>query len=522
MDDVEKIRKNLKKGFLTHPELLGEEYLEISVVETDSKSPLVVFKDTTKATVSEQENDWFALERARAMQDLGKAEPATSLPAKSATARPQETIQMSDTAVQITYTEQKKKKTIQDFIEYYMSRYRQLSSILRQREELKSAISIKRAKTRANNETITIIGMVRDKRTTKNDNLLLVVEDQTDTISVVISKNRATRQENEEKSLFEEAQEICLDEVIGIVGNKGETDVLFVTNIVWPDTPIGYEYKKAPVEEYAVFIGDTHFGSKHFLDKEFSMFLSWITGKMGSEQQKEISEKIKYLFIVGDLVEGIGIYPRQEEDLAVKDIFMQYGLFSKFLKQIPANIKIFICPGNHDAIRLHEPQPPIYEDFASELYNMSNITFLSSPSLVTIARSKGFSGLDVLLYHGFSFPFYADAIESIRQKGGLERTDLILKFLLKRRHFAPQHGSNQFVPDYDKDPLVISSIPDIIATGHIHRATVSKHKGITMLNCSCWIGQTEYQEKRGIKPQPAKALVMNLHTREVKVLNFMK
>jgi hypothetical protein len=41
-----------------------------------------------------------------------------------------------------------------------------------------------------------------------------------------------------------------------------------------------------------------------------------------------------------------------------------------------------------------------------------------------------------------------------------------------------------------------------------------------MLNCSCWFPQSDYQEKRGLVPEPSKAMVVNLQTRDVKVINF--
>jgi len=73
-----------------------------------------------------------------------------------------------------------------------------------------------------------------------------------------------------------------------------------------------------------------------------------------------------------------------------------------------------------------------------------------------------------------------------------------------------------------KDPLVIDKIPDFFVTGHIHRTTAKNSNNVTLLNCSCWIGQTQYQEKVGLKPQPARLPIVNLKTREIKILKFGK
>jgi hypothetical protein len=97
-----------------------------------------------------------------------------------------------------------------------------------------------------------------------------------------------------------------------------------------------------------------------------------------------------------------------------------------------------------------------------------------------------------------------------------------MKYLLQRRHLAPTHKSNLYIPDPKKDPLVIDKIPDFFITGHIHRVSLSNYKNITMVNCSCWTDITEDSEKRGLQPQPAKVPIINLKTREVKIINFAK
>ena len=302
MNDEDKkklIKECLSKGLLFSPEL-GQ--------KSEEKENIFYFENTKKINLSIQENK------------------------ESAEIENTEEFLNKDVEILTSYGEKWKKKTIKDFFNHYSSRFKTLSQMLRRREELKGATAIKRISLRNQNESVATIGMVKSKRITKNDHILLVIEDLTGETSVLISKNKNTKEEGKDKSLYEEAKDICLDEVIGVLGNKGESDIIFASGLVWPDLPRGMEFKKSPVEEYAVFIGDTHFGSKHFLHKEFNLFLNWITGKIGSPAQKEMAKKIKYLFLVGDLIEGAGIYPNQEDDLEVKDIYKQYEIFSSFLK----------------------------------------------------------------------------------------------------------------------------------------------------------------------------------------------
>jgi len=113
-------------------------------------------------------------------------------------------------------------------------------------------------------------------------------------------------------------------------------------------------------------------------------------------------------------------------------------------------------------------------------------------------------------------------VDSIRGKGGYDRADLIMKFLLKRRHLAPTHTSTLFVPYTDVDPLFIDIVPDFFVTGHIHKSTVSKYRNVTLISGSCWQSKTDFQEKVGHHPEPCRVPIVNLQTREAKILKFGK
>ena len=126
------------------------------------------------------------------------------------------------------------------------------------------------------------------------------------------------------------------------------------------------------------------------------------------------------------------------------------------------------------------------------------------------------------MYHGFSFPYYSENVESIRLAGGQARSDMIMHFLLKRRHLAPTHSSTLYMPDACEDSLIIDKIPDFFVTGHIHRVNISNYKNITCINASCWATQSQDQERRGIIPEPSRVVAVNLKTRDIKIMNFGK
>ncbi len=412
-----------------------------------------------------------------------------------------------------SYNTKSRKWSVQDFVSLYNARFKELEKILRQRSELQNLTSISRIVSKKERENVSLVGVVYEKGVTKTGNLMLTLEDPTGTVKVVINKSK--------EELFKLAEEIQLDETIGVVGMFDQ--IIFANSLYIPDIPLTKELKKSPEEGYFVVIADTEPGSKLFLEKEFNKFIAWLNEEIGTEKQREVASKVKYIFIGGDLVNGVGIYPNQEFDLNILDIKDQYAALADLLKKIPQHIPIIICPGNHDVGRISEPQPPLGIEYAAPLISLPNVISVSNPATINIYAQpeSGFDGFDIMFYHGFSFVYYSENVPAIRRLGGQKRPDLIMKYLLQRRHLAPSHTSTLYIPDPKRDPLVIDKVPDFLLSGHVHRAMVSNYKNVTCINASCWTAQSEEQERRGLEAQPARAFIVDMNTREVKIMNFM-
>ncbi len=463
--------------------------------------------------------NWFDLEKAKTMLEKGKDsrvyQKFIDYLEKGESKKPaiaKEASEQYPVKVLFSYEQESKKRDVQDFIQFFNARYKAIEKILRSRQELQNITSINRIINKKERGAVSLIGMVGDKKTTKNENLVLTIEDPTGAIKVLVNKNKP--------ELYKEAKEIALDEVIAVVGTNGE-NIVFANTILWPDIA-EKELNKSDDEAYALFLSDLHVGSNNFLSEDFNRFIKWINGEMGSEQQKNIAKQVKYIFIIGDLVDGCGIYPEQDKELHIDDVYRQYDECARLLKQIPPSIKLIICPGNHDAMRIAEPQPALYRDFAKSIYELTNTILVSNPALVNIHSSKTSKGFDVLMYHGYSFDYFVANVDAIRNKGGYNRADLIMKFLLQRRHLAPTHTSTLYIPDANKDPLVIEKAPDFFVTGHIHKSIAANYKNITMICGSCWQSKTAFQEKVGHVPEPSRVPLVNLKTREIKILKFGK
>jgi len=419
-----------------------------------------------------------------------------------------EQIEIFDANVRILSKTQSFKKKIEvgDFVKNLRNRFYEMKNILQEHHELDNLISINKLSQRG--QRVSIIGIVSDKRITKNRNMLFEVEDLTGKVRVLVNQNRP--------ELYEQAEEITLDSIIGLTGS-GDREIFFANNIVFPDAVV-LEKKYSPVEEHVVFIGDLHYGSKLFLEKSFLKFIDYLNGKTQNIKEARASEKIKYLFLVGDVVSGVGNYPLQQKDLEIEDIEEQFQGLAGLLGKIRKDIKIIISPGNHDGVRLLEPQPILDEKYAWPLYNMKNIILTGNPAYVNIGTKKNFSGFDVLTYHGFSYIFYANNVPSLIKKG-LNAPEKIMAYLLKNRHLAPTYSSAQYFP-FEKDELLIKKVPDVFVSAHSHKCAVSSYNNVLLISTSSWEEETENQRRKGNQPDFCKVPMFNLKTREIKILDF--
>ncbi len=397
-----------------------------------------------------------------------------------------------------------KKVGVEDFTSFFRNRLNRIRPILQAHPTLKNLVSIN--KISGNKQGISIIGLVSEKRVTKNGNILMDVEDLTGKIRVLVNQNKP--------ELYKLAEDITLDSVIGFSGS-GNNEIIFANDVVFPDAFIP-ERKKAPVEEYALFIGDLHYGSNLFMEKSFMKFVDYLNGKIPNTP--EVS-KIKYLFMVGDLIAGVGVFPEQENFLEIPDVQKQFEGISEIFSKIRKDIQIVMIPGNHDCVRLMEPQPLFDKNFADSIYKMENVTLATNPCKVNIAKRDGFQGIDLLMYHGFSFFYYVDNIPSLIQASAKNAPEKVMTYLLKNRHLAPTHTSVQYYP-LEEDPFIIDKIPDIFFSGHTHKCGITFYNNILVISGATWEGLTPEQERRGNEPDFCKVPILNLKTGAIKILDF--
>jgi len=400
-----------------------------------------------------------------------------------------------------------KKFNVGEFTSYFRNRYNFLKNILLNRAETANTTSISRLA--GFRDKTTIIAIISDVKKLHTGTLKLTLEDLSGSITAIVSPKNP--------ELAKKMQYLTHDEVLAFKGSAGK-DVFFVDDILWPDIP-QKTVPTSPDEAYIAFCGDVHAGSNKFLPKEFGKFISWLRGEYGSPAQKELAQKTKYVFLLGDVVDGVGIYPEQKKELDIGDIHRQYDLVAQFLAQVPDDKQIVVIPGNHDAVRLEEYQPSLYKDFAEAIYKIPNVTCVSNPTIVNVHAKDDYPGVDVMLYHGYSFDYFVDSVEALRNAGGYDVPEKVWEFLLKRRHLAPTYGATLSLPFAD-DPLLIKKIPDVVASGHVHKARIGQYKGVNIVSGSCWQATTNFQIRVGHKPEPAFVPLLNLKTNKSQMLQF--
>ena len=377
---------------------------------------------------------------------------------------------------------------VSDFAKYFINRYESIKKLLKNRREMVGIIPINRI--RQTDAQIKIVGIVKETSITKKGHRLIEIEDETGVISALIPNNSPLI-----------SYPVVTDEVIGIVGKLSpKSGLINAENIVRPEISMRRETNRAKIPLCAAFVSDIHVGSKMFLGDAWGKFLEWL--------KTDEASNIKYIVIPGDAVDGIGVYPNQEDELLISDIFKQYEELARLLSEIPENIQIILSPGNHDAVRQAEPQPCFPENIR-KLFG-PNVLFVGNPCYFTL------NGVEILLYHGRSMDDLVTTIPGMTYNIPIP----MMKEMLRRRHLAPIYGGRTPIAPEHKDYLVIDRVPDIFVTGHVHSAGVEVYRNVTLINASAWQSQTSYQRTQGFVPDPGKVPVVNLQTMETKIMKF--
>ena len=381
---------------------------------------------------------------------------------------------------------------IDGFTSLFTSRYQKLLKIMMQRSQSKKLTPVSSVTNGKLGEETYIAGLLMDRKI-ERDVTKLTIDDPTGSIEILVFN----------KEIQETANSLLMDQFLMASIAPGKNGGFIVRELLAPDIP-DHISNRSKSETYAVLISDLHVGSKYFLEKEFKEFVSWLSSP------DPIARKVRFVLVGGDVVDGIGIFPNQDKELLIMDINEQMAKATELLDKIPKHIKVFIIPGNHDPGRRALPQPAIPEKHNMHLWNRENFFMLGNPSLIEL------NGVRILMFHGQSL----DDVVGTTPGLSYAQPAKAMRALLKTRHLSPIYGKRTPIAPELEDYMVISEIPDIYHSGHIHVVDLDMYKGTLIVNSGAWQSQTPFQASVGINPTPGIAVIVNLATMKVFTKDF--
>ncbi|MHA1707990.1 MAG: metallophosphoesterase [Candidatus Heimdallarchaeaceae archaeon] len=393
--------------------------------------------------------------------------------------------------------------SVTSFAKYFKSRFEQISRIFKKRRDIVNIVTTTSLQDGSRKDQVALIAMVNSVRKSKAGNITLELEDLEGSIEAKIWSSNST--------LVSTSDFVLVDSVLCFVGTWNEKrQSFYINNIHWPDVPFNRQRNRSPESIFALFISDIHIGSKKFAGNLFLRLIKFLNGELDSDKYNAIGKKIKYLFIGGDLVDGVGVYPDQSVDLQLDSIRLQYLLATEYLEKIRQDIEIVIIPGNHDGTRNVEPQTPISKDFAQELYDLPNVHLLGSPAYLKAHN------VEILMSHGNSIMDINAAIPAISHETSIPA----MREMLKNRHLVPIYGKRTSIAPEPVDRLVISRVPDIFQTGHTHIAGAEVYRNIVLINSGTFQYQTSYQQSMNINPTTGVTFLVNLKNPQPVKIDF--
>lgn len=386
----------------------------------------------------------------------------------------------------------------EDFLNYMRARFIKLRAMLADTIGAE-ALSIADIAER-NSGDVAGVAMVSDRRLSSN-RMLLTLEDTTGTTAAIIDTRRIPK-----------ARELVTDIVIGFRGKVLKQGLIAVNSIVYPGEASYSKPNRSEEQVAAILLGDFHIGSSYFHLKTYRKLVEWLKGRSYRPEERRLSEIVKYMVIAGDLVDGIGVYPGQEGEIEIPDVYKQYEAAAELLKEVPDYIDIVYSPGNHEPMLDIEPQPPIKRERVKPLLEELDIKLIPNPAYIKL------SGVLFLVYHGRSLNGW---ISSLFGAGKYTASDIsrAMRAMLLARHLAPIYGSAPIAPQ-EKDTHIIELMPDVLQCGHTHVAATTKYQGRVLACTGGFQKKTPYMEAMGIHPTPGLIPVVQLDTLEVRVVDM--
>ena len=391
--------------------------------------------------------------------------------------------------------------TLPNIVNLFSERFEELSKILRFEWGFHSVgkiREIRKNRSTFKQKNINLIGMVCDVRRTKSGGRMLEMEDKTGRMSVFVPKEHPA------------IDTLLPDDVIGITGKymRAGEDFFIASRVQYPEVA---DYQNRGGDDFdpvsVAFTSDVHFGSKYHLTKEWGRMMDWLNS------EHTVAKNIKYLVCSGDMADGIGVYPGQDNNLSITDVYDQYEYCARQFDLLPDHITPIMLPGNHDVVRPAEPQPVL----ESEIQKMfSDCVHMGNPARISLNHGGESDPFEILSYHGKGIDDMVPRMAHVTYEKPAEA----MKEMLKKRHLAPMWGERNALSPEETDQMVINRKPDLMVTGHTHAHQMEWYRGTPLVVSSTFQGQSDFMRMLGYKPKMGYLSVYNLQNREMKCVGF--
>ncbi len=396
----------------------------------------------------------------------------------------------------------------EDFYKVTMDKFKKLKNLMKKRPETYSSVNINNLFRLQNKTEVSTIGLVFEHRRTKNGHYFFVLEDLTGRINVLV------RRDSENRNIINIAEKTIDDQMLFVrgtysPGNKGGSGIIFANTISKIDVPTEWSSKRSPDPLSIALISDSHIGSKEFDETLWNRFIEFLNGNWGNKHQRELAGKVKYIIINGDLIDGVGVYPSQKEDLLISDIYGQYKKAMELLSEIPDYIKVFYSSGNHEPVRNAVPRPAVPKKYCQDLLNIGVIN-VGNPCVIQTHN------VDSLVYHGDSLLDLNLTVPGLNNEDPAET----MKELLICRHLSPLFGNKTQNAPTEQDWMVIEELPEIFHAGHMHINGYDVYRGVHLVNSGCFQKQTDFMKSLGINPTPGILQMIDLDSFNPHTINL--
>ncbi|KAK8791855.1 hypothetical protein WA158_005232 [Blastocystis sp. Blastoise] len=257
---------------------------------------------------------------------------------------------------------------------------------------------------------------------------------------------------------------------IAVRGMMEKHGYFIVTDICFPSIPYHIPLSSTlPASTLAptlALISGVNIGKTEKL-LETQMFVDYITGILGGEEDHQLCRNISRVLFVGNST-YINREPFRRIRLDNKEIensIEPITLFDQLISPLVSSVDVDIIPGRNDASSVLLPQQPLHPFFFTNTSSYSSLHTCTNPCEIDIY------GYHILLCSGF-------IIEDLkRQLEGTPSTLTIMKYILQWGILCPTApNSCETYPFVNKDPFVLSQIPNIFIVGNQQKFETEMYK----------------------------------------------